>query len=45
MAQPIAQVEEDLLKADANGKLGILMSKAMINRAENILNQRLTAPS
>tara|TARA_B100000925_G_scaffold277165_1_gene244889 strand:- start:928 stop:1677 length:750 start_codon:yes stop_codon:yes gene_type:complete len=41
MAQPIAQVEEDLLKADANGKLGILMSKAMINRAENILNQKV----
>ncbi|MEC7406057.1 MAG: 5'-nucleotidase C-terminal domain-containing protein [Bacteroidota bacterium] len=41
MAQPIAQVAEDLLKADANGKLGILMSKAMINRAENILNQKV----
>ena len=41
MAQPIAQVEEDLLKADANGKLGILMSKAMINRAENILSQEV----
>ena len=41
MAQPIAQVEEDLLKADANGKLGILMSKAMINRAENILNHKV----
>ena len=41
MAQPIAQVQEDLLKADANGKLGILMSKAMINRAENILNQEV----
>ncbi len=41
MAQPIAQVAEDLLKAYANGKLGILMSKAMINRAENILNQKV----
>lgn len=41
MANPIAQVQEDLLKADANGKLGILMSKAMINRAENILNQEV----
>ena len=41
MAQPIAQIQEDLLKADANGKLGILMSKAMINRAENILNKEV----
>ena len=41
MAQPIAQVQEDLLKADANGKLGILMSKAMINRAENLLDQKV----
>jgi len=41
MAQPIAHVHEDLLKADANGKLGILMSKAMINRAENLLNQKV----
>ena len=41
MAQPIAHVNEDLLKADANGKLGILMSKAMINRAENHLDQKV----
>ena len=41
MAQPIAQVQEDLLKAGANGKLGILMSKAMINRAEARLSQKV----
>lgn len=41
MTQPIALVQEDLLKADANGKLGILMSKAMINRAEKLLDQKV----
>ena len=41
MAQPIAQVQEDLLKAGANGKLGILMSKAMINLAEARLSQKV----
>ena len=41
MAQPIVQVKEDLLKAGANGKLGILMSKAMINRAEARLSQKI----
>ena len=39
MAQPITQVQH--LKAGANGKLGILMSKAMINRAEARLSQKV----
>lgn len=41
MTQPIAHIQEDLLKGDANGKLGILMSKAMINRAENLLDHKV----